>query len=252
MPANRVTVAFSACLLCGALSVTRQASAYRPFDGTDAGVAETGHFEVELGPAHYYRYGQTAYLIAPDGVLNLGFAPHFEAVADFKQLIAESHVGAGSRASLQGTDVLVKWLAREGTLQGQSGLGLAFEGGVLTPELGVPSGVGAQLDTIVSQQWQDLTVHLNEQVALSRDHRLDLFTDVILLAPVAWPVRPASELYLERTGRGPLERSALFGAIWSANSAINVDTGLRFAREDDRAVFEFRFGLTGSIGVWKP
>jgi hypothetical protein len=32
---------------------TSTAHAYRPFDGTDADVAELGDFELELGPVHW-------------------------------------------------------------------------------------------------------------------------------------------------------------------------------------------------------
>ena len=52
-----------------------QAHAYRPFDGTDADVAELGTFELELGPVHWYSQGEAHYLIAPATVLNLGYAP---------------------------------------------------------------------------------------------------------------------------------------------------------------------------------
>src|SRR5438067_13836162 len=34
--------------------------AYRPFDGTDAAVAETGEGEIELGPVEYLREGSDA------------------------------------------------------------------------------------------------------------------------------------------------------------------------------------------------
>jgi hypothetical protein len=34
-----------------------EADAYRPFDGTDAAVAETGEIEIELGPVEYLRAG---------------------------------------------------------------------------------------------------------------------------------------------------------------------------------------------------
>jgi hypothetical protein len=47
------------------LLVERDARAYRPCDGTDADVAEYGHFELELGPTHYYREGDRNFLIAP-------------------------------------------------------------------------------------------------------------------------------------------------------------------------------------------
>ena len=34
-----------------------EVEAYRPFDGTDAAVAETGELEIELGPVEYLRAG---------------------------------------------------------------------------------------------------------------------------------------------------------------------------------------------------
>ena len=34
-----------------------EVKAYRPFDGTDAAVAETGEIEIELGPVEYLRAG---------------------------------------------------------------------------------------------------------------------------------------------------------------------------------------------------
>ncbi len=232
--------------------MARSAAAYRPFDGTDAGVAETGQFELELGPAHYYRSGSSTYLIAPAGVLNLGFAPRFEVVADFRDVIAEQHSGDSSRASLQGTDVLVKWVAREGVLQGRRGLSLAFEGGVLTPEVGGVEGVGAQLDGIASVRWQTLTLHFNEQAALTRDQRLDLFSSLILEAPQAWPVRPVSELFVERVAYGRVTRSALLGAIWPVTSLLAVDSGVRAARQDGHSALEVRFGFSWQVEVWRP
>jgi hypothetical protein len=45
--------------------VARDASAYRPFDGRDADVAEFGDFELELGPTQYYREGDRNFLAAP-------------------------------------------------------------------------------------------------------------------------------------------------------------------------------------------
>jgi hypothetical protein len=237
--------------LCWSLTCARPAHAYRPFDGTDAGVAETGHFELELGPAHYYRAGNDTSLIAPATVLNLGILPRVELVCDFKDFVAEQHYGDGSRASLLGTDLLLKWVAREGELQGKTGLSVAFEGGALTPEFGGVKGFGAQLDGIVSKQWPALTLHFNEQVAVTRSQALDLFSGLILEGPQAWPARPVSELFVERTAYGPVTRSALLGIIWPAAPTLALDTGLRGARENGRAVLEFRLGFTWSIGIWR-
>ena len=51
-----------------------QAVAYRPFDGTDAAVADTGDVEIELGPVEYFREGAEHMLFAPDLRVNYGFA----------------------------------------------------------------------------------------------------------------------------------------------------------------------------------
>ena len=47
--------------------------AYRPFDGTDAAVAETGEIEIELGPVEYLREAGDRSLLAPDLRINYGF-----------------------------------------------------------------------------------------------------------------------------------------------------------------------------------
>jgi hypothetical protein len=251
MLGGKAHVWLGVCALSVSLALARTASAFRPFDGTDADVAETGHFELELAPAGYYRSGQNTTLIAPATVLNLGIYPRFELVCDFKDYLEQEHYGPGSRASIRDTDVLVKWVAREGELQGMTGLSVAFEGGVLTPELGGTPGYGAQLDSIISKQWPLLTLHFNEQAALTRDKFLDLFSGLILEGPRAWPARPVSELYLERRAAGPLTRSALLGVIWPATPGLALDSGVRAAREDNRAAYEFRLGFTWSLPIWR-
>ena len=50
-----------------------EAVAYRPFDGTDAAVAETGEMEIELGPVEYLRAGGERALLAPDLRIKLRF-----------------------------------------------------------------------------------------------------------------------------------------------------------------------------------
>lgn len=50
------------------------ASAYRPFNSTDAAVAERGQVEIELGPVGFVKEGPDRSLAAPSLVLNWGFA----------------------------------------------------------------------------------------------------------------------------------------------------------------------------------
>jgi hypothetical protein len=58
------------------------AVAYRPFDGTDAAVADAGQLEIELGPAEYLRVGSERTLFAPSARFNYGFAPGWEATVE--------------------------------------------------------------------------------------------------------------------------------------------------------------------------
>jgi len=67
-------------LVVALLATTNGAYAYRPFDGTDADVAELGDFEIELGPVGYLRQARSSFVVAPTFVGNLGFLPRWELV----------------------------------------------------------------------------------------------------------------------------------------------------------------------------
>lgn len=89
-------------------TVAPDALAYRPFDGTDADVAETGSFELELGPVHWYSQSNRHYLIAPATVLNFGFMPRFELVVDFQNFVGLDTPAGQPRDQLLDTDVFTK------------------------------------------------------------------------------------------------------------------------------------------------
>ena len=63
--------------LC-AISWTVPALAYRPFDGTDAAVADLGEVEIEFQPAGAFRAGSTKPL--SEAIFNYGFADRWELV----------------------------------------------------------------------------------------------------------------------------------------------------------------------------
>src|SRR6266700_6318719 len=56
--------------------------AYRPFDSTDAAVADVGQLEVELGPVQFRRTNEEQTVIAPAYVLNFGFVKNWELVLE--------------------------------------------------------------------------------------------------------------------------------------------------------------------------
>src|SRR5215831_10058377 len=63
----------------GVAAASGPAFAYRPFDGTDAAVAEPGELEVELQPVGVQQEQGTRTLIAPWTVLNFGLSEEWAA-----------------------------------------------------------------------------------------------------------------------------------------------------------------------------
>ncbi len=239
-----------AALLGTLLSTPRSACAYRPFDGTDAAVTDTGMFELELGPAQYYRRAGNDYLIAPAAVLNLGFAPDLEAVIDFKQFIALEDVPHEPRVRVLDTDALLKWVFLRGRLQDEHGLSAAIETGPLLPEIHGEDRFGYAADLIFSHSGSAGAAHLNTEAALSRLGNLELFGSIILEGPRELTVRPVAELFAEREFEEGSTYSALAGAIWPASDSFTFDGGVRFASEEGRAAIEVRAGVTWVATLW--
>jgi hypothetical protein len=223
------------------------AQAYRPFDGTDAAVADTGKIETELGPAEYLKQGPERTLFAPSARFNYGFAPGWEAVVEGR--VAHAISGGVRGTSVVGNGASLKGVLREGSLQEKSGPSIATEFGVLLPGIRDDHGIGASLAGIVSQQWEWGTVHLNAVASATRQQHADLFASVILEGPHAWPVRPVAEVFGERDFGAFTSRSALVGAIWQLKDDIAVDLGLRGARVNDHTAGEIRAGVTFSLAV---
>ena len=223
--------------------------AYRPFDGTDAAVAETGEIEVELGPVEYLRNGADRILLASDYRINYGFTPGWEASIEGK--VGHGLTADLPGASLFGSDVLLKGVLREGNLQEKPGPSIATEFGILLPGINDERGSGAFVNAITSQRWDWGTIHLNAQIALTREQHADYFLDTIIEGPHDWVVRPVSEAFYEQDVGLFRARSVLIGAIWQAQDNIAVDFAVRGAQVNDHTVGEIRAGVTFAFGVTK-
>jgi hypothetical protein len=233
--------------LCG-LAWCAEAFAYRPFDGTDAAVAEPGEVEIELGPVQYLQLGSTRTLVAPAVVLNYGLAPNWEAVLQGEVAHGLSEDVQGT--SLIGAGVFLKGVLREGSLQGMSGPSIATEFGFLLPDVnGGPGTTGGSIAGIVSQRWSWMTIHLNAAAAITRQQNADVFLSMIVEGPHDWPVRPVAEIFYERDFGGVTTTSALVGAIWQVRDHLSIDVGLRRARINDDTLNEVRAGLTFSFSI---
>ena len=220
------------------------AKAYRPFDGTDASVAELGQFEVELQPFGALQEGSTRTFVAPASVFNFGFAKDWEAVLQGQ---LESQISPTSQESLTGNGVFLKHVLRSGVLQDQAGPSIATEFGLLLPSIGAPSAVKPSWDWILSQRFEWGTVHLNFTTNYTSDPRTDLFFDAIVEGPSSWTLRPVAEIYSDSVIGGAQTYSGLVGAIWQVRDELALDLALRHAITGGRQVNELRAGATIAV-----
>jgi len=213
------------------------AFAYRPFDGTDAAVADVGEVEIEFQPIGALRAGPTKGL--SDAIFNFGFADRWELVLQgTPQVLPE---GSGPISVSNGA--FLKYVLQPGVLQDKSGPSVATEFGPLLPPSG-GSGVGFGLTGIVSQRWDWGTVHLNAASNLTPDQHGELFFDAIIEGPSKWKVRPVFEIYSDSVVTQSQTFSGLVGAIWQVNDKLSFDAAVRYASVDGRPVSELRLGMT--------
>jgi hypothetical protein len=219
----------------------RPVAAYRPFDGTDAAVADVNEIEVELQPFGYERIGAQATAIAPFVVFNYGFAERWEVVLQTSML---SPIAGGGEVGIAANGAFLKYVIQPGVLQGQSGVSIATEFGPLLPGVNTDHGTGFSWAGIVSQRWDWGTAHFNVEANLTRDHLPEAFLDVILEGPISWKVRPVFETFYDKVWNESESRSILVGAIWQVEKDLSLDAAYRYATVNNHAVNEIRAGLT--------
>jgi hypothetical protein len=215
------------------------AAAYRPFDGTDAAVADLGELEIELQSAGFVHTTATTALAGPNVVFNYGFAQRWELVLQGQARAFPD--GAGPTNVPNGA--FLKYVVQPGALQDKPGPSVATEFGVLVPDIG-GSGTGFSWTGIVSQRWQWGTVHFNVAANLTPDQHGEVFVDAIIEGPSKWTVRPVMEIYADSVVSQTQTYSGLVGAIWQVRDSLAVDVGVRYALVNGRPVNELRAGVT--------
>ena len=236
-------------VLC-AMTCSRTAMAYRPFDATDAAVADVGEFELEFGPAGYLAETGDRFLVMPAMVLNLGVGRGWEVVLEGKRFLSIHDRSDEHRAQLLDTGLSLKGVLREGILQDKEGPSVATEFGLLLPTIYGEAGVGAIGAGILSQRGSMGIVHVNGALSLTRAQRVNLFAGTILEGPPHGSVRPVAEFWAAREFGTGSEVSGLLGAIWQVRKNLSLDIGVRRAREDHLQVVEVRAGLTWAARLW--
>jgi len=237
---RRWSIGLSA-IVASVLTLSMPALAYRPFDGTDAAVAEPGEMEIELQPAGAQRASSQTTLIAPAAIINYGFTKNWEAILQGQ---VETPLTAGGPSRLTQAGAFLKHVLVPGSLQDKPGPSVATEFGILFPDTIGNSGFGASLAGIVSQRWDWGTIHFNAAASLTRDQHGDVFVGTILEGPSKWTVRPVAEIFYEEEFGHAHTVSGLIGAIWQVRDNLSFDVGIRHGLTNDRAFSEVRAGMT--------
>jgi hypothetical protein len=233
------------CLFAGATP----AWAYRPFDGTDAAVADQGKMEIELQPAGRLRDSSGTSLIAPAARFNYGLSDAWEAVLEGQ---IETPFSPTGPSNLTAAGAFLKSVLRPGSLQDKTGPSVATEFGMLLPDSNGESRFGASLAGIVSQRWDWGAIHLNGVTTLTRDQHADLFAGAIVEGPAKWTVRPVAELFYEKEFGKSETISGLVGLIWQVHDDLSFDVGVRHALTNGHPVNEIRAGVSFGFAVLRP
>jgi hypothetical protein len=234
-------------VLACTLVLAPRAWAYRPFDQTDADVAELHVVELELGPLQIQRSGgRTGYV--PTFIFNYGAIFGWELVveADASGTVAGPRE-PGEVFQLE-SSVSFKGVLRRGSLQGGSGVSIAVEPEVLLPATAGASGFGFAAGVIVSQRWPALAVHLNLVPAWSRAHNVAGRVGFIAEGPDEWTVRPVGEVYVEAEHAvAGVTSSFLGGLIWRISPRVSTDAAVRAGTVSGVGLVELRVGLTWDV-----
>ncbi len=190
--------------------------AYRPFYSTDADVEEKGRVEVEAGILEL-EFSSGHIFNRPLLVVNWGLGKGLELVGEVEARHGFEGLVPGDGEVLE-KNLLVKWVFKEGALQGRAGVSAALEGGFNLNS-------GAEITAIFSGRFSHLTWHLNFGPRLGSDGETGYFAGFILEGPEFHRVRAVGEWALERKGE-EAEAFLLVGFIWDLRK-FSLDFALR-------------------------
>src|SRR3989442_625059 len=210
------------------------ALAYRQFVSTDAAVADRGEAEIELGYIGFRRNGGRSAIVAPTVIANLGIARDLELVAEFKLVSDLGRREGTERTRFEDSAVSLKWVAREGALQGHGSTpSLGVELSALLPTIRGQDRPGGELVGIASGRGHGWTYHLNGGALVEPGRDQPGVSWGFILEHAAWGrLRAVAEVNGETVRGGEADNSALVGAIWEVAALaplheLSFDIGVR-------------------------
>jgi hypothetical protein len=230
-----------AALTMGLVLWSGAALAYRPFDSTDAAVADKGAWEVELGSGWRHNGDGTQWVL-PALIVNYGFAEDWEAVLE-----GRNNIFARGGAEFSDAAVSLKTVFREGSLQDKERVSLGTEFSLLLPGIRTEDGAGLEWTLLASDRRPWGAWHINIGPELTHEGRGAIVMGGILEGRQDWPVRPIAELRYEKTSGGEELFAQLIGLIIPIREGLALDIAYRHAREGRRADEQVRAGVTFDV-----
>jgi hypothetical protein len=229
--------------LAATLFMPQEALAFRPFEGTDAAVADLGEFELEEGPSGVEVGGAGREVLLPNLALNVGLAPQIELSTNTHDMELLRPGRALPVARYQDTEVGIKAVLVPGCLQGGSGPSLASELAIHLPDQFDDGVMRGSLGLILSARAGLLAFHANVAAARQAEG-YDIQESLIIDAGLSSAVRPVIELGSSgRLGQPPVY-SVLFGAIFQLSEATTIDAAMVGSASDGALSAQARIGLT--------
>jgi hypothetical protein len=218
------------------------AFALRPFDGTDAAVAEPQSVEVEFQPLGYLREADERWLLFPKGTINYGAGSGWEFNLELTRMLAMTEVEPTPTPRYEDFELGVKRVVRAGLMQGKKGPSLAAEADLLLPTSD-EKGTGIAGSLIYSDHFRWVGLHLTGEVANTRARELGRFGSAIFEFFDRHSAHPVMELTAERKDEHTTTLGLLGGVLWEPRARLVLDLALRTSYADQHNA-EVRAGIT--------
>ena len=218
------------------------AHALRPFDGTDAAVAEPQSLETELGPVGYVREADERQLVFPQVAINYGAGSGWEFNLSGRRILSMTEARPAPAPRYEDFELAVKRVIRRGVMQETKGPSLAAEAVLLLPT-SEEKATGFSGALILSEHVRWIGVHLNAEIERTRAHETARFGGAILEIFDRSSIHPVVELTLEREGEATATKGLLVGGLWQPRERLVMDFGMRMSYAEQHDA-EVRAGMT--------
>ena len=221
--------------------------AYRPFDFTDADVAEARTLEIAVAPAEYLEHGEVRSMHLPNLSLTFGLGGGYEFGVEGINSVFLKTDDTQPQSSFFEWAAAIKRLLRRGNLQDVAGPSIATEGEVVVPTRGQVRP-GTALAVVMSDESKTGVAHLGVEVARTPELENELSVVLILETLDYHGVRPVAELATTGVRHALPENSALIGVIYEAYEGLAFDVGVKFGKAGDDRSTELRTGASWQLG----